>query len=363
MTADRFAEKLLGWFHAHKRELPWRNTNDQYKIWLSEVLLQQTRVIQGLPYYEAFIKKYPTVKKLAQAPEAELLRWWQGLGYYSRARNLHRCAKIIAGGGGKFPETADALMKLPGIGDYTAAAIASFAFKQPSAVVDGNVFRVLSRLYAIDLDISSPAGKKHFFALANTLISKENPGEFNQGLMEFGALHCTPRNPQCETCVFAKACKAYQAGTVQLYPVKAKAKARKVRHFNYFVFRFGNKTWMQQRNENDIWQGLYEFYLVETNRAINKKKRLDLMPVKAEIQGIKKLKQILSHQQIEATFFEISLSRIPVEFPKKNGKFYSQKEIEKLAKPVIVNMYLQESQRLASGLLKNKLPMGSVVNP
>jgi A/G-specific adenine glycosylase len=182
MAVNRFSELLLDWFQQNKRALPWRNTKDPYKIWLSEVMLQQTRVSQGLPYYERFVHHYPTIKKLANAPEKEIFRLWQGLGYYSRARNLHRCAKIISERGGKFPETTEELKKLPGIGDYTAAAIASFAFNQPSAVVDGNVFRVLSRIFAIDLDIASPAGKKHFFGLANTLIDKENPGEFNQAL-------------------------------------------------------------------------------------------------------------------------------------------------------------------------------------
>jgi A/G-specific adenine glycosylase len=265
MTENRFSELLLEWFQQKKRALPWRNTKDPYKIWLSEVMLQQTRVSQGLPYYERFVKQYPAVKKLAAAPEKELLRLWQGLGYYSRARNLHACAKIIAARGGKFPETADELKKLPGIGDYTAAAIASFAFNQPSAVVDGNVFRVLSRIFAIDLDIASPAGKKYFFELANSIIDKQTPGEFNQALMEFGAMHCTPRNPKCEECVFLSRCKAFQSETVFSYPVKAKAKARKVRHFNYFVFRKGKQIWMQQRTGNDVWKGLHEFYLVETN--------------------------------------------------------------------------------------------------
>lgn len=344
MAEKRFAEKLLNWFAENKRALPWRNTKDPYKIWLSEILLQQTRVAQGLPYYEKFIRHYPTVKKLATAPEKEILRHWQGLGYYSRARNLHKCAKLITKQAGKFPETAEELKKLPGIGDYTAAAIASFAFNQPSAVVDGNVFRVLSRIFAIDLDIASPAGKKYFFELANKLISHERPGDFNHALMEYGAMHCTPRNPKCGDCIFSRQCKAFQADNVQFYPVKAKAKARKVRHFNYFVFRFGNKIWMQQRNGKDIWNGLHEFYLVESSRALSDKKATELSPVKVEILSTKKLKQILSHQEIEGKFFEVELNLVPAALSKQKGKFYSRKEIEKLAKPVLVNEYLQESQ-------------------
>jgi A/G-specific adenine glycosylase len=346
MAVNRFSELLLDWFQENKRTLPWRNTKDPYKIWLSEVMLQQTRVSQGLPYYERFVRQYPTVKKLADAPEKEIFRLWQGLGYYSRARNLHRCAKIIADRGGKFPDTVEELKKLPGIGDYTAAAIASFAFNQPWAVVDGNVFRVLSRVFAVELDIASPAGKKHFFKLANTLIDKQNPGEFNQALMEFGAMHCTPRNPKCEECVFSKRCKAFQAKNVSFYPVKAKAKARKVRHFNYFVFRKGNTLWMQQRTASDVWQGLHEFYLVETNRPLSDKKVHTVFPAKvlngAKIPSGKKIRQILSHQEIEGKFFEIAFADVsPMILQGTKGKFYSLKAIEKLAKPVLINKFLE----------------------
>lgn len=344
MVEIRFAEKLLDWFAENKRDLPWRNTKDPYKIWLSEILLQQTRVAQGLPYYEKFVHQYPTIKKLASAPEKEILRLWQGLGYYSRARNLHKCAKLITEQGGKFPETADELKKLPGIGDYTAAAIASFAFNKPTAVVDGNVFRVLSRIFAIEFNIASPAGKKYFFELANTLISHAYPGDFNHALMEFGATHCTPRNPKCDTCIFSKQCKALHTNNVQFYPVKTKAKARKIRHFHYFVFRFGKKIWMRQRNGNDIWQGLHEFYLAEGKRSMSAQKVATLLPVKAEISTVKKFRQILSHQEIEGKFFEVELDRIPTMLLKQGGKFYSLKEIEKLAKPVLVNKYLLESQ-------------------
>jgi A/G-specific adenine glycosylase len=344
MTTNRFVEKMLDWFEKNKRNLPWRNTKDPYKIWLSEVMLQQTRVSQGLPYYERFVKKYPTVNKLAKAPEAELFRLWQGLGYYSRARNLHRCAKIIVERGGVFPDTASELRNLPGIGDYTAAAIASIAFNKPVAVVDGNVFRVLSRLHAIPLDITTLAAKKYFSELANSLISQDRPGDFNQAMMEFGATHCTPRNPLCQECPFAKTCQAFQANSVQLYPVKAKAKARKVRHFTYFVFKMGNKIWMQVRTGIDIWQGLNEFYLIETKRAVSDKKALALLPIKLAPASTKKVRQVLSHQEIEGTFIEIQLNKaIPTFLKRAKGKFYSKKEVEQLAKPVLVNKYLQES--------------------
>jgi A/G-specific adenine glycosylase len=342
MVEKRFAEKLLSWYAEHKRALPWRNTQEPYKIWLSEVLLQQTRVAQGLPYYEKFVRQYPTIKKLAAAPEKEILRLWQGLGYYSRARNLHRCAKLVAQAGGQFPNTAAALKKLPGIGDYTAAAIASFAFGEVVAVVDGNVFRVLARIFAIALDITSPTGKKYFTEKANKLIAPDQPGEFNQALMEFGATHCTPRNPKCETCVFAKQCQAFQGGNVGLYPIKAKAKPRQVRYFNYFVIKQGKKVWMQPRTTKDIWQGLHEFYLVETLRAVSDKKALTLLPQQANFVSAKKIRQILSHQEIEGKFFEIQLNKtIPPFLKTAKGKFYSKKEVEQLAKPVLVNKYLE----------------------
>jgi A/G-specific adenine glycosylase len=349
MNKRRFVTQLLDWYQENKRDLPWRSTTDPYKIWLSEILLQQTRVSQGLPYYLTFVKKYSSVKKLASAPESEVLRQWQGLGYYSRARNLHRCAKIISlqfrGG---FPKTFDELKSLPGIGDYTAAAIASMAFHQPVAVVDGNVFRVLARLFNIDLNIASPAGKKYFFALANTLIPKDHPGEFNQAIMEFGATHCTPRNPKCDECPFAKLCDAFQSDLVDLLPVKTKLKKRKKRYFNYFVIRSGNKIWMHLRREKDIWQGLNEFFLIESARPLrtsNAFKKFQessgLKPVfSGERPRVRSIRQILSHQEIFGRFIEMDTTGLsPGSL--NNGKFYSLKEIDKIAKPVLITRYLE----------------------
>jgi A/G-specific adenine glycosylase len=338
----------MEWYKENRRELPWRQTKDPYKIWLSEVLLQQTRVSQGLPYYLSFIKNYATVKKLAEAPEKEVLRLWQGLGYYSRARNLHKCSKIVSKElKGRFPETAGELKKLPGIGDYTAAAIASLAFNQPAAVVDGNVFRVLSRLFGVDLNIASPAGKKYFLTLANSLIPHDDPGEFNQGMMEFGAMHCTPRNPKCDGCMFTKQCVAYQTERQSFFPVKSKMKERRVRYFNYFVIRSEKKIWMQTRTGKDIWEGLHEFYLIESKRQISGS--IAARQLKEKIGGAfspaklisTSLKQILSHQEINGQFFDLKID-IENQIKIKGGKFYSVKEIERLPKPVLITHYLRK---------------------
>ena len=346
MDKNRFVEQLLAWYEENKRQLPWRGTFDPYKIWLSEILLQQTRVNQGLPYYLRFVKSYPTISKLAKAPLGDVLRMWQGLGYYSRARNLHACSKVIMKHwNGAFPPTFHELKKLPGIGDYTAAAIASIAFRQPVAVVDGNVYRVLSRLLNIDTSISSPEGKKYFSELANSLIPKENPADFNQAMMEFGAIHCTPRNPKCDECIFRKQCKGHQAERHLVLPVKSKILKRKKRYFNYFIIHDGNKTWMQKREEKDIWQGLYEFYLIESPKPIGQstatKQFTAAARIKAEaVRLAASTKQLLSHQEIHGKFYEFARSKPNNVFRK--GKFYSPKEIEKLAKPVIITRYLEQ---------------------
>ncbi len=348
MDKKRFSSLLLDWYHENKRDLPWRKTKDPYKIWLSEVLMQQTRVNQGLPYYLQFVKKFPTVKKLAQSPEKEVLRLWQGLGYYSRARNLHRCAKLVSNHlHGRFPKSVTELKRLPGIGDYTAAAIASMAFHQPSAVVDGNVFRVLSRLFGIDLNIASPNGKKYFFELANSLIPHDQPGEFNQAMMEFGAMHCMPRNPKCDECIFSRRCVAYQNGRQLLLPVKSKMKKKKVRHFNYFVIRSGKNIWMKPRESKDIWQGLNEYFLIESKRQLSDSKAMELftketamsLPM-AQRKSIR-INQILSHQEIMGKFFEIDFSNVS-HHTLRHGKFFSEQDIERMAKPVLIRKYLKD---------------------
>lgn len=344
-----FSEKLVGWYEGSKRQLPWRNTTDPYKIWLSEIILQQTRVVQGLPYYLAFADRYATIKELAAAPQDEILRLWQGLGYYSRARNLHACAKeIVDKYAGKFPETYHELLKLPGIGSYTAAAIASFAFNEPVAVVDGNVFRVLARVFGIEQDIRTSKGKKFFFERANDLISKTEPGLFNQALMEFGALHCTPKNPACATCPFSKSCIARARQIQHLLPVKSDKKSIRKRHFNYVLIKKGNRILMKKRQPGDIWQGLYDFLLIETPRAIvfEKLKTKHKALTGVETLSVSKVyKHVLSHQQLFARFIlaKIRAGRLNTLEKEFELKAYSGKQIEQLPKPVLVNRYLKDA--------------------
>ncbi len=263
-----FTNLLIEWYLQNKRDLPWRNTTNPYPIWLSEIILQQTRVAQGMPYFYAFLESFPTVKELAIANEQQVLKLWQGLGYYSRARNLHQTAQYIANElDGVFPNSYAGLIQLKGIGEYTAAAIASFAYNEPVPVVDGNVFRVVSRYFGIESDISAGKTKKEFTALAAELLSKEQPALFNQAIMEFGAMHCTPKNPDCENCIFNSSCVALQKGLVGQLPFKSKKIKIRKRYFNYIVLqdKKGN-TKIQQRTDKGIWHNLYEFPLFETTQ-------------------------------------------------------------------------------------------------
>ncbi len=263
-----FTNLLIEWYLQKKRDLPWRNTTNPYPIWLSEIILQQTRVAQGMPYFYAFLESFPTVKELAIADEQQVLKLWQGLGYYSRARNLHQTAQYIANElDGVFPNSYAGLIQLKGIGEYTAAAIASFAYNEPVPVVDGNVFRVVSRYFGIESDISTGKTKKEFTALAAELLSKEQPALFNQAIMEFGAMHCTPKNPDCENCIFNSSCVALQKGLVGQLPFKSKKIKIRKRYFNYIVLqdKKGN-TKIQQRTDKGIWHNLYEFPLFETTQ-------------------------------------------------------------------------------------------------
>ena len=263
-----FTNLLIEWYLQKKRDLPWRNTTNPYPIWLSEIILQLTRVAQGISYFYAFLESFPTVKELAIADEQQVLKLWQGLGYYSRARNLHQTAQYIANElDGVFPNSYAGLIQLKGIGEYTAAAIASFAYNEPVPVVDGNVFRVVSRYFGIESDISAGKTKKEFTALAAELLSKEQPALFNQAIMEFGAMHCTPKNPDCENCIFNSSCVALQKGLVGQLPFKSKKIKIRKRYFNYIVLqdKKGN-TKIQQRTDKGIWHNLYEFPLFETTQ-------------------------------------------------------------------------------------------------
>ncbi|MBE0423546.1 MAG: A/G-specific adenine glycosylase [Lutibacter sp.] len=264
------SKQLIYWYLQNKRNLPWRDTNNPYNVWLSEIILQQTRVDQGTSYYFQFIKHFPTVFDLAEANEEEVLKLWQGLGYYSRARNLHFSAKyIVEELNGNFPATYKELLKLKGVGDYTASAIASICFNEPTAVVDGNVYRVLSRYFGIDTAINSSAGIKIFKQLAQQLIDAKNPGTHNQALMEFGALMCKPRNPDCNICPLKNSCFALSKNCVNDLPVKEKKAKIKTRHFNYLVIHSSDHKTIVVKRETGIWQNLYEFPLIESDNVID----------------------------------------------------------------------------------------------
>ena len=262
------ADILLDWYAREGRDLPWRRTRDPYRIWLSEVILQQTRVAQGTEYYLRFTERFPDVASLAAAPEDEVLKLWQGLGYYSRARNLHAAARqVVERFGGRFPVALEEVRSLRGVGDYTAAAVCSAAYDAPCAVVDGNVYRVLARLFDLDAPIDSTAGKRAFAELAQSQLDTAHPGRYNQAIMDFGALQCTPAQPRCGDCPLAGRCLALAAGTVGVRPVKqGRAKVRD-RWFNYLHVTCGGQTLLHRRGGGDIWQGLYEFPLIETDKA------------------------------------------------------------------------------------------------
>lgn len=317
MTDNYISNTLQSWYSRHKRDLPWRHTTDPYKIWISEIILQQTRVNQGLGYYQRFIERFPTVVSLASAHEDEVLKHWQGLGYYSRARNIHKTAQHIAEVyKGKFPTQHAEILKLKGIGDYTAAAISSFAFNQPYAVVDGNVFRVLSRLFGIETPIDTTAGKKEFAALAQQLIDKNEPAHHNQAVMEFGALQCVPVQPDCAVCPLQQVCKAYELDVVQVLPVKASKTKVRDRYFNYFDIKFNDQLFIQKRTAKDIWQNLYELPLIEADRLfeLDEIPQLELFAstgfVEIEANPFT-IKHILSHQRIYARFFSLRINSYP----------------------------------------------------
>lgn len=344
-----FAAAIQSWYRKNKRDLPWRQTADPYKIWLSEVILQQTRVQQGLPYYNAFVKKYPDAGSLAAAPETDVLRLWQGLGYYSRARNLHAAAKTVAAEHkGRFPKTYAELLKLKGIGEYTAAAIASFCFGEAQAVVDGNVYRVLSRFFGIGTPIDSPAGKKEFRALAQELIDRRNPGNFNQALMEFGALQCVPKNPDCENCPLVLHCQARKKKLVNKLPFKAGKTKVRDRYFYYLVFRHKGNVYLKRREEKDIWQGLHDFPLIETEAKLSEKELMKSPEWKAlfgsapyQLQDFSgEYRHLLSHQRLHVRFISIALrEKLPARIS-RNWMYIPEKELDRHALPALIVKFL-----------------------
>ena len=328
-----FAATLLQWFKNNGRSLPWRETKDAYAIWLSEVILQQTRIVQGMSYWERFMVQWPTVNDLAAATEDEVLKAWQGLGYYSRARNLHTAAQQVMELGG-FPQTFKELKTLKGVGDYTAAAIASIAFGEPVAVVDGNVYRVLSRYYGIDTPIDSTEGKKEFQALAQSLLPINEPADYNEAIMDFGATQCTPNSPHCSTCPLCETCVAFREQRINELPVKSKKVKQRERHFTYLYIEYEGKIAIHQRGAGDIWQGLWEFPQAEQLTSSEDS------AWKNEAQLLQKgVKHILTHQILLA---DIYLWR-PKNRPQLPSEFIwiEKQDLENYALPRLIEILLK----------------------
>ena len=318
---NQVSSLLVRWYHQNKRDLPWRDTQDPYKIWISEIILQQTRVNQGLDYYNRFVERFPDVITLAEASEDEVLKYWQGLGYYSRARNLHKAAKQIAiNHHGKFPDNHNDIISLSGVGAYTAAAICSFAYDLPYAAVDGNVYRVLSRIFGIDTPIDSPAGNKTFQQIAQDILDKNHPGIHNQAIMEFGALQCVPASPNCESCPLKGICISFASNLTNLLPVKTKKIKTRKRYFNYLFIKNKRLTYLQKRTGDDVWKNLYEFPLIEDERLLEANELFlheDFKKITKDIASeitIKSISQpvkhVLTHQQIFAQFFLIEITEL-----------------------------------------------------
>lgn len=344
-----FTETLMQWHHlSNNRVMPWKFEPDPYKIWLSEIILQQTRVAQGEGYYNRFIKKYPTVEKLANAKEADVFKLWEGLGYYSRCRNLITTAQIIHQQyQNVFPKTFQEILQLKGIGPYTAAAIASFGFNLPHSVVDGNVMRVLSRFFEINTPIDSTEGKKQFSELAQVLLDKKQPAQYNQAIMDFGATVCKPQLPLCTSCPFSKKCSALQKNKVLDLPVKAKKIVVKKRYFNYVLLENNGKVCVMSRSSQDIWRGLNEFFLIETADVQAPEKILKnallkkIMGNNIEVLNVSKIfKQKLTHQLIEAVFIRVRVKSIPSD---SSDLFLSKSQLKRLAFPKIITQFLEET--------------------
>lgn len=317
-----FSSTLISWYSINKRELPWRRTNNPYYIWLSEVILQQTQVKQGLPYYEAFINAYPSVFDLANAEESAILKLWQGLGYYSRARNLHAAAKTVVNDlNGEFPQTYEGLRNLTGVGDYTASAIASICYNEPMAVVDGNVYRVLARYFGIKTPINSTKGVKQFKVLASQLIDKNNPADYNQAIMEFGAMQCKPKNPDCNSCVLNSTCLALKHNWIGILPIKLKKQKVTKKYFNFLVLiSADSKTVFKKRTEKGIWRNLYQFPLVETEKTLNDghfvkhpkiKAYLGEAPFEYSLYNPSDIVHKLSHQLLYTKFWIVEVNTLP----------------------------------------------------
>jgi A/G-specific adenine glycosylase len=339
------SDKIISWYKVHKRDLPWRQTKDPYRVWLSEIILQQTRVAQGMDYYLKFERTFPSVFDLADASEDFILKNWQGLGYYSRARNMHATAKkIVAEFDGIFPDTYDELVQFKGVGDYTACAIASFCFNRKCAVVDGNVYRVLSRIFGIETPIDSSTAKTEFKKLAESLICAKDPGSFNQAIMEFGALQCVPKSPDCNICLFEDRCIAKATGRVSTLPAKSKKIKSRTRYFEYLILLNGGFTLIHQRNKKDIWEKLYEFPLLEYSElqspdiVVNDiAKHLGQNITVVDVYG--PIKHLLSHQKLYVRFWQLEASIVPLN---KDHHKVAIKDLDQFAFPKVVDNYLRE---------------------
>jgi len=346
---EHFIAAIHQWYGIHRRDLPWRATRDPYRIWVSEIILQQTRVDQGLPYYERFIRQFPDIGTMAEASGDQMMKAWEGLGYYSRVRNMHATAKIISGRyQGVFPLDYETVRSLKGIGEYTAAAIVSLAYGAPYPVVDGNVFRFISRFLGIHDPIDTTAGRKTFYRLADGLLDRNNPGFHNQAIMEFGALCCTPRNPGCQDCPVMPGCYAFQHKLMESLPVKNKKKQRRIRYFYFYVAEDEEHVIIGKRTENGIWKHLYQFPLYEPDHH-PADGGLPALPFLREAAGhshevtaeiSREFIHMLTHQEIRARFIRVKHHHLPDKFP--GGIRISKAEIHNFAFPVLVKNYIQE---------------------
>lgn len=348
VAMNLFTEILLDWYKAHKRELPWRDISNPYLIWISEIILQQTRISQGIDYYRRFVARFPDVASLAAADEEEVMRYWQGLGYYSRARNLHAAARSMTGG--VFPSTYEGVRSLKGVGDYTAAAICSFAYGMPLAVVDGNVYRVLSRYWGIDVPIDSSAGKRLFSALAQEMMDTARPADYNQAIMDFGAIQCTPSLPSCGECPLLETCFCGRRGNVTGYPVKKHEVQVSDRFFTYIMVYTPKTILVRRRLSNDIWKGLYELPMIESDAPLTEEllrhdSRLLGWVGKEEVAAVTLVREgvrhVLTHRIIHADFYLLPVAQVP---PAMKGEFVEirREELDDYAFPRLIVSFLEK---------------------
>ena len=315
----QYSKAIIDWYKKNKRDLPWRNTKNPYRIWISEIMLQQTRVIQGLGYYSRFLQRFPDIQSLAEAKQEEVMKYWQGLGYYSRARNMHETAKsIYLDYQGVFPRRYEDVLALKGVGSYTAAAIVSLAWNQPYPVIDGNVYRVLGRLFAIDVPYDTGKGKKLYEELAYSLMDSQQAGLHNQAIMEFGALQCVPQKPDCSICPLQNTCLSFLSGVPHHFPVKQHIIKVRKRYFNYFFILHEGNTYLSHRTKKDIWEGLFEFPLIETAHSMNLEELCETETFKKLFHNTGKttfsiasdeVKHVLTHQTLHTKFYKAEIQK------------------------------------------------------